>query len=274
MTGQPGLPRRTLFRGAGAVLVVTGLTATGLSTGGCDRAGSATPQDGPSLGPSGGPAVITWGLEGGYNDAAIIAIRPQRLAIYADGVTIADAAYRSTLTASEFQDLRKRLVDDLRAPHTVARTDGTSVGVIDAPTTVITVVTDGVRLQARADALDDLREEAKYSATLYDARDRLGSVYKDVVATAQPYLAERVRLVAAELGEGTESRDVQRWPAEVPLPTKQRNGVRYADLDGETARQAVRLFTRDLDHRGAWPVYEVTDGTRLRAAWRYLLPDE
>jgi hypothetical protein len=273
MTGQPPLPRRTLLRGAGAVLVVTGLAATGLTTAGCDSPGSAQPSDGPTLGSPGGPAVVTWGLVGGDMAEALQVIRPLRLAIYRDGETIADAAYRTTITPADYQDLLNRLVEDLRAPHTVARTDGSGAMATDAATTVFTVLADGAKLEARADGLDEMRYEVKYSSTLYDARDRLGAVYKQVVATAQPYLSQRVRLVT---GRSPERGEVKRWPDDVPVPT--RSGVqgdaRYIDLDGDAARSAVRVFSRDLDHRGAWPVYELANGAKVGAAWRYLLPDE
>jgi hypothetical protein len=255
------------------VLVVTGLAASGLMTAGCDTPGSAQPADGVPLGSPGGPAVITWGLVGGDMDESVQLMRPLRLAIYRDGETIADAAYRTTLTATEYQDLLRRLVEDLRAPHTVTRTDGSGIDVTDVPTTVITVLADGAKLEARADGLDELRQEVKYSSSLYDARDRLGAVYKQVVATAQPYLSERVRLVT---GSPVERGEPKRWPANVPVPTKTglTGDARYVDLDGDAARNAVRMFSRDLDHRGFWQVYELADGKKVSAAWRYLLPDE
>jgi hypothetical protein len=273
MTGQPPLPRRTLLRGAGAVFVVTGLAATGLTTAGCDAPGSAQPSDGPTLGSPGGPAVITWGLVGGDMAEGLQIIRPLRLAIYRDGETIADAAYRTTMTATDYQDLLSRLVTDLRAPHTVARTEGSVAKMSDVQTTVFTVHADGATLEARADGLDEMRYEVKYAATLYDARDRLGAVYKQAVATAQPYLSDRVRLVTERsAGRG----EVKRWPADVPVPTEAgvQGDARYLDLDGDEARSAVRVFSRDLDHRGAWAVYELPDGMKVSAAWRYLLPDE
>lgn len=265
--GEREVSRRSVLSGA---LAAVG----GLALGGCGSAGKAEPTPEAPEAPPGGAALATWRLLGGYVDSAVIAIRPTRLAIYADGETIADAAYRFQLPNDDLRDLVKKLTEDLRAPHTVAPGGG-SVAVVDTPTTVFTVHAGGQKLEASAVGLDELRGQERYSDSLYDVRDRLGAVHKQVITTAQPYLSDRVRVVAVEAGKIDEDTEIRDWPTGVPVPADAGpTGGVIADLGEQAARDAVRLLTRDLDGRGAWPTYRTAGGRLVRAAWRYLLPDE
>jgi hypothetical protein len=148
--------------------------------------------------------------------------------------------------------------------------------VADAPTTVLRVWTGTTMLTASAEALDELRDGGGYPSALYDARDRLGTVYKTVTSTAQPFLADRVRVVTERAPAGATGAGALKWPAEVALPTGNDAApdVHKADLDGQAARDAVRLLKRDLDQRGAWPTYRTVDGKLVQASWRFLLPSE
>lgn len=262
------MQRRTLLRG---ILAAGGLGAAGLSTTGCRPAPSgATPGTGPSTPPGGAPVAL-WKMTGGYVDRGLSALRPPRLAVYADGEVIADATYRMTLPADELATLLGKLVSDLKAP-TTGRPSGSATGVVDAPTTVLRVWSGSTQLEAAAVGLDELRDRNVYSAAVYAARDRMGTLHRKVASTAQPYLAERVRVV---VDTGTEAPDMRPWPSTMTIPSATGPDVaRVADLDGDPAREAVRLLTRDLDHRGDWPTYQTADGRLLRASWRYLLPDE
>jgi hypothetical protein len=202
----------------------------------------------------------------------MLALRPARLVIYADGETIADAAYRSRLESSELSALLDHLVADMRSPD-VGKRKSASPTIADTPTTVFKVWAGSSTLTVSADGLDEFREIGMYTSPLYDIRDRLGTVYKDVVATAQPYLADRVRVVT-ELATSGKSAP---WPQQLQVPNESdpaSDDVKRADLDGQAARDAVRLLTRDLDQRGAWPTYRTPDGHLVRASWRYLLPNE
>jgi hypothetical protein len=226
----------------------------------------------PTPAPPGGAPVASWLLTGGFTMPGMQALRPPRLVIYADGETIADAAYRSRIESSELSALLEHLVADLRSPD-VGKRKSASPTIADTPTTVFKVWAGSSTLTVSADGLDEFREIGMYASSLYDIRDRLGTVYKDVVATAQPYLADRVRVVT----ELTTAGNAAPWPQQLQVPKAAdpaSDDVKRADLDGQAARDAVRLLTRDLDQRGAWPTYRTPDGQLVRASWRYLLPNE
>jgi hypothetical protein len=266
------LSRRTLFSAAAVVLA-------GAATAGCDPASGAGAGQSPTTNPPDGTPVASWELTGGAATAGLLALRAPRLVVFADGETIADAAYRSRLASDELRGLLDHLVASLRMPGATKRRSG-SPSIVDAPTTVFKVWTGHATLAASADGLDEQRDNGTYSSALYDARDRFGLVYKNVVATAQPYLADRVRVVTQDAPAATTAEPTP-WPAELVVPTGSAvptagtgSGVRRADLDGQAARSAVRLLTRDLDQRGAWPTYRTGDGRLVQASWRYLLPNE
>ncbi|HLL66979.1 MAG TPA: hypothetical protein VK453_14930 [Micromonosporaceae bacterium] len=274
------MTRATLhLRGRRAVLL--GVVAA-LLTAACSAHGSAdvTPTQTPVPGGSG--PVASWELTGGYSAAGVLTLRPRRLVVYPNGEAVADAAYRTDLAAADVAELVGALADDLSAPVTDRRTGLPSV--LDAPTTVLTVRSTTGSYTARTEGLDELREERGYPDQLYDARDRLSALHKRIVAAGQPYTAERVRVVAEPVGSAPPGDDgsalpsadaARPWPAALPVPDRQgTDTARIADLDGDRARDAVRLLERDLDLNGAWRTYRTGDGTLLRASWRYLLRDE
>ncbi|MEV8512900.1 hypothetical protein [Dactylosporangium sp. NPDC051484] len=266
-------------------LLVGILTTATLSA--CESAPGVTPTPTPSFDLPGDAPVAAWELTGGLSAAGIAALRPPRLVVYGDGDAIADAAYRSRLDPGQLRALAVALADDLRS--TGAQKKPTIIPTIaDAPVTKVSVWSPSGTLTFAAEGLDELKADRLYADVLYAARDRLAAVHKTVSATAQPYLATRVRVVAVPGLDGTAgstgidpvtadpsaSASTTAWPADVLLPAPDREGLRKADLDGDTARAAVRMLTRDLDQRGAWPVYRMPDGTVVRASWRYLLPHE
>src|SRR5205085_6271139 len=122
-------------------------------------------------------------------------------------------------------------------------------------------------VSVRVAGLDELRTRGVYGSAIYDARDRLAAVYKTVTATALPYLADRVRMVTEAVADSGGAA-VTAWPAALDAPAgpSTADGVHQADLAGEAARSAVRLLTRDLDHKGAWPTYALPDGRLVRAS--------
>jgi hypothetical protein len=246
--------RRALLAGVltGGVALVTG----------CSRPSQAHPSPSPSLGPPDGAPVASWALTGGYTTPEKAALRPPRLVVYADGETVADAAYRSQLKPGELKTLVDHFVTTLRTPN-IGRRKASSVSIVDAPTTQLEVWDGAKMLTVSVDGLDEDRDA--YASALNSLRDRLGTLYKTVTSTAQPYLAERVRVVAATSAETT----AKPWPTQVPVPP-----TGGEDLDGQQARDAVNLLTRDLDQRGVWPTYQTTDGRKVSASWRYLLRHE
>ena len=164
----------------------------------------------------------------------------------------------------------------LKTPD-VAKKRSTFATFAGVPTTILKVWTEHGTLSVAADGLDEYRDEKAYADALYDARDQLGEVYKTVAVTAQPYLAGRVRMVTEKVSSAVSGDAAKAWPAELAMPTAAdptTADVHAADLEGQQARDVVRLLTRDLDGRGAWPTYKTADGTLVQASWRYLLPDE
>jgi hypothetical protein len=258
------LSRRGLFVGSAAALLASAL-------GGCDGTPLAAPTDAPTMRPPDGTPLAAWELTGGLVGTAMLALRPPRLVVFGDGDAVADAAYRSRLDADQLQSLSTGLLADLRSSD-VQKQRTPAAPIADAPVTKVSVWSPTGVLTFSAQGLDELKSEHVYADVLYDARDRLASVHKTVSATAQPYLADRVRLVAMPV-DG-EPATVDEWPADVTLPAPDRGALRKADLSGDAARAVVRTLTRDLDQRGAWPAYKTTGGDIVRASWRYLLPNE
>lgn len=258
------LSRRGLIVGSAAALLASAL-------GGCEGTPLAAPTGAPTLRPPDGTPLAVWELTGGLVGTAMLALRPPRLVVFGDGDAIADAAYRSRLDADELQSLATGLIDDLRSSSAQKqRTAPTPIA--GAPVTKISTWSPSGMLTFTAEGLDEFKTEHVYADVFYDARDRLAAVHKTVSATAQPYLADRVRLVAMPV-DG-EPATVSTWPVDVTLPAPDRGALRRADLTGDAARAVVRTLTRDLDQRGAWPAYRTTAGDIVRASWRYLLPNE
>ncbi|MGI5244626.1 hypothetical protein [Dactylosporangium sp. CA-139066] len=252
----------------------------------CDDAPGAVPTPTPSFDPPADQALATWELTGGYTLPGLSALRPPRLVVYGDGDTIADAAYRSRLDPDQLRALATAVAGDLRTAATQKKPTSTPT-IADAPVTKVSVWSPTGPLSFTAEGLDELKSDHAYADVLYDARDRLAAVHKAVSATAQPYLATRVRVVAVPAFEGTAGSSglgtpaadpsasaAVVWPTDIKLPSPDAEGLRRADMDGDAARAAVRMLTRDLDQRGAWPTYRMPDGTTVRASWRYLLPSE
>ncbi|MDG6104542.1 hypothetical protein Daura_08210 [Dactylosporangium aurantiacum] len=257
------LSRRGLFVGSAALLAS--------ALGGCEGTPLAAPTSAPTLRPPDGTPLAVWELTGGLVGTAMLALRPPRLVVFGDGDAIADAAYRSRLDADELRSLTDGLLDDLRSSD-VQKQRTVPSPVAGAPVTKISVWSPAGMLTFTAEGLDEFKAEHVYADVFYDARDRLAAVHKTVSATAQPYLADRVRLVAMPV-DG-EPATVGTWPVDVALPEPDRGALRRADLSGDAARAVVRTLTRDLDQRGAWPAYRTAAGDIVRASWRYLLPNE
>jgi hypothetical protein len=264
------LSRRTALAQAVAVVLVAA------GAGGCTPASGASPTQSPTQTPPPDKPVVSWTVTGGFTIAGVAALRPPRLVVYSDGETIADAAYRTRLQPDDLQSLLDHLAADLRAP---SASPTTSIGpsIVDAPTTVLSAWDGNAIRTISVYGLDELRDEKVYGSAWYDARDRLGQLYKTVTATAQPYLGVKVRVVTEPVAPGTKATSPLPWPAQVALPTApepSNHELTREDLEGQAARDAVRLLTRDLDQRGAWPTYKTADGQLVQASWRYLLPSE
>ena len=263
------LSRRALLAQAAVVLAT-------VATVGCRPANGASPRADPTQAPPADRPIASWTLTGGFTMAGVQALRPPRLVVYSDGEVIADAAYRSRLDPDQLKSLLDHLSADLRAPS-ASPTVAIGPSIVDAPTTVLTAW-DGQAIRSiSAYGLDELRDEKVYGQAWYDARDRLGELYKTVTATAQPFLGTKVRVVTEPVPADANGKTAAPWPAQVVpprTPDPSNRELAREDLEGQAARDAVRLLTRDLDQRGAWPTYRIADGRLVQASWRYLLPSE
>jgi hypothetical protein len=265
--------RRTLLFGAASTLLAAGCS---------DTEGSQPVGVAPVTIPEGTTPIASWVLEGGVAAPGVLALRPPHLVVYPEGPVIADAAYRSDLTADDLTTLVSDLSESLRGPDAAKRRDGFSPQA-QAPTTVLTVHSPKGTYSVRAPSLDELRAKQAYPEPLYSTRDRIAAIYQTVVSSGQPYSAERVRLVVTNSGlpagntqpGNAQPGDTQRWPATVPSPEGyDKDGVCVMTAHGDQGRDIVRSLTRDLDLNSAWPTYQLSDGTTVLATWRYLLPDE
>lgn len=252
-------------------------TAALAAASGCSHSGGTQPSSSALPATPGSEPVITWALTGGYPSTGRLALRPPRLVVYPDGEIIADAAYRSDLTNPDLTELVAKVAAALKGTDPAKRREGVSL-VANAETTVLTLRTAAGTVTARAPALDELRSKNGYPAALYDARDRIMTVQQRVVSASQPYTADRVLLVL-EVCSSSPLAEVEPWPAAISLPQETspeavQAGVQTLALDGQNARDVVRLIARDLDSNGSWAVYRTTSGQILRACWRYRLPNE
>ncbi|MEU7829954.1 MULTISPECIES: hypothetical protein [unclassified Nonomuraea] len=211
-----------------------------------------------------------WRLEGGFLPPGLLAIRPPRVVVYADGWAIVDAARTLRLAKADLNKLLAALDRDLSGqPATATPRPGAPV-VMDAPTTVLGVRTAGGKREVRIPALDVTR--GSYAKALYDARDRFDRLARRITAKGQNYVSRRVRLVAEQTTlRGGKARP---WPRGVPEPRAAGSPVRTRDLSGKAAMAAIRLIPRDADQRGGWRVFRARSGASLAVSWRYLLPDE
>jgi hypothetical protein len=254
-------------------IILLGMAVTAIIAGCAHSGGTAgSPQTRAAAVPSGTGPLVSWSLSGGNLAAGQQALRPPRLVVYATGVVVADATYRSDLPSTDVADLVSHLYGDLRTADAAKRRDGVAVPG-DAPTTIFSVRTTHGAVSARAVALDELRQKSGYGTSLYDARDRIDALHQRVVSAGQPYTADRILLVAES--DVNDASAPLPWPDSITLPTRAAPGdVHIEDLDGQGASAAVALMTRDLDLNGAWPAYRTSADTVVRASWRYLLPDE
>ena len=105
-------------------------------------------------------------------------------------------AYRSRLDPDQLQSLYTGLLADLRSSDAQKQRTAASPVAGAAVTKVSmwspTGVLDVHRRGTRRAQDPSMSTPTRY----YDARDRLAAMHKTVSATAQPYLADRVRLVA------------------------------------------------------------------------------
>src|SRR5512133_3491984 len=107
--------RRTLLLGAASTLLAAGCSET---------EGSQPVRVAPVTIPDGTAPIASWILEGGVAAPGALALRPPHLVVYPRGPVIADAAYRSDLTADDLASLISDLSETLRGPDAAKRKEG------------------------------------------------------------------------------------------------------------------------------------------------------
>ncbi|GGK85663.1 hypothetical protein Sme01_38850 [Sphaerisporangium melleum] len=215
--------------------------------------------------------VAQWESYGGLAATSRKGIRPPRLAVYEDGLVVADAARRLTLPRAEVTTLVGTLRRDLAdGPATPSPTAGPRV--FDATTTVLSVrSTGGAMRSVTAYALQETRSEHAYPSPLYHALDAMTALADRATRAGTPYTAHRVRLIA-QVRPGQEGRP---WPASVPEPPATATGpIVTEDLSGAQADAAVRLIRPTSGQGGAWPLHRDRHARTYALSWRYLLPSE
>jgi hypothetical protein len=216
-----------------------------------------------------GPALL-WEEEGGFVPAGYLAVRPPKLAVYGDGLVVADAARHVRLRPGRVDDLVDVAVDVLSNRANGVKRPGTPV-VADVPTTRFTARRFRTWSIA-AEALEVLREHRAYPRPLYDLLDRCTALRDQALRAGRPFAPAAVRLVVVRVAQPPAT-PVQPWPDGVPLLVPGPNAVsREVDLYGRAARAAVRAIPR----RDAWTftTFRTRDGRFVAAAWRHLLPHE
>jgi hypothetical protein len=140
------------------------LVSLGTVLGGCARF-TDDPGSGPVVLPT-DPAtrVASRIVAGGFVPIGYNEITPPRLAVYADGTAIADAARQLSLTSAETTDLVRGLRRDLSGLPASPKPLGKNA-VADAATTTLTVLgADGKTISVSAYALGILHYDAALTA--------------------------------------------------------------------------------------------------------------
>lgn len=242
------------------------LTATAALAGGvlvtADAATAAPRRRGP---------VALWEEEGGFVPAGYLALRAPQLAVYGDGLVVADAARYLRLRDNRLDEFVDFAAEVLGNRANGVKRPGTPV-VADVPTTKFTARRGGRTWTISAEALAVLREHRAYPRPLYDLLDRFTALRDRTTRTGRGYDPTAVRLVTVRV-EQPPATPVGPWPAGVPALAPMGDRVnRTVDLYGTTARAVVRGIPR----RDAWSftTFRLRDGRFLAAGWRRLLPHE
>lgn len=241
------------------------LTATAALTGGV-----LVSADAASAAPRGRRPVALWEEEGGFVPAGYLALRGPQLAVYGDGLVIADAARHMRLRVNRLDDFVDFAADVLSNRANGVKRPGSPV-VADVPTTTFTA-RRGRTWTISAEALSVLREQRAYPRPLYDLLDRFTALRDQTTRVGRAYDPAAVRLVTVRV-EQPPATPVGPWPMGVPALSPVRDRVsRTVDLYGNTARAVVRGIPR----KDAWSftTFRLRDGKFLAAGWRRLLPHE
>ncbi|MEN3535161.1 hypothetical protein AAH991_08625 [Microbispora sp. ZYX-F-249] len=245
------------------ILLVAVMALTAACGGAEPDTSAAAADDGPA------EPVASWGAEGGFVTATMNALRPPRVVLYGDGLVIADASKRMTLTDAETGEVVARMREYLGGqPPTAAPKPG-APSVTDVPDTVLGVRgKDGKMTEVRVPALEQLA--GFYPRHLVDAKKLMDGLATRAAAEGADYVGDRVRLVADEApsAEGKPSP----WPEGVPEPSGAVDPVWQKDVEGETASAVTKAVPAGQEYGRS--LFRTGSGTVFVLSWRYLLPGE
>jgi hypothetical protein len=225
----------------------------------------------PARAAASGRPVALWEELGGFVPAGYLDLRPPQLAVYDDGLVVADAAEYRRLRRGSVDDFVDFAVEVLSDPRNGVKRPGSPV-VADVPTTKFTARRGRRSWSIAADGLSVLRDRRAYPRPLYDLLDEFTDVRDRTLRAGRPFAPAAVRLVTVRV-EQPPTRPAPPWPADVPVPIPPPDRVSgTVDLYGRSARAVAR----SIPHRDAWSftTYRAPDGKYLAAGWRRLLPHE
>lgn len=232
-------------------------------------AGSAVVA-GPAAAASGRPVAL-WEEVGGFVPAGSLDLRPPQLAVYGDGLVVADAAEYRRLRRATVNDFVDYAASVLSNPSNGVKRPGSPI-VADVPATKFTARRGGRTWSISAEGLGVLRDQRAYPRPLYDLLDEFTERRDQTLRTGHPFAPNAVRLVTVRV-EQPPARPAPPWPAGVPALIPSADRASWAvDLYGRTARTVARTIPR----KDSWSftTFRTRDGRHLAAGWRRLLPHE
>jgi hypothetical protein len=251
---------------------VAGLIGAGLLTAGLLTSCAKGVGDRPPVTlPSGTQLVAQARFEDGFVPPEWSVISPPRIAVYSDGLAVADSNHMLMLTADEVRDLVRSLRADLDGFGPNVEADPPMANA-DAPTTVLEVLDPGGAL--RAVRAYDLEEIDSYPSRLVSANGTLTQLAWRVNRDGKAFTSGRILLV---IGGREATGRVPSWPAGVPVPElgpSSLGGVGHLTVDGDAAKAVVQAWPDSVTLGGTWPVARTPGGKVVGIGWRYLLPHE
>ncbi|GAA0963133.1 hypothetical protein [Virgisporangium aurantiacum] len=228
----------------------------------------------PAIAGTSSRPVALWEELGGFVPAGYLQLRPPQLAVYGDGLVVADAAEYRRLRRGALNEFVDFAASVLRNPDNGVKRPGSPV-VADVPATKFTARRGGRTWSISAEGLAVLREQRAFPRPLYDLLDEFTDL-RDWALRGHPFAPAAIRLVTMRV-EQPPATPVPPWPADVPVPIPPPDQFSGSvDLYGRSARAAVRAIPHANSHRDAWTftTYRAPNGRYLAAGWRRLLPHE
>ncbi|WP_424536017.1 hypothetical protein ACOZ38_39445 [Sphaerisporangium viridialbum] len=238
------------------------------ATSGGDRPSPATSGEDPSSPATAHQMVALLNFYGGFAGKRVKETDAPALAVFGDGLVVADADRSLSLTETELTDLVRTLREDLASQPATATPTGPSQ-VADARTMVLGVRVGDTMRTVTAYALDETRSDSSYPEGLYQARDLLGALAERVSREGGSYTTDRVRLIA----EPRPGQTGEEWPSSIPEPPASHEGDFEKILAGAQAADARRLIPR-ARQGGALRIYLDHQARPFAVTWRYVLPSE